>query len=190
MRSIVIAHRSRKVVATDRPSTLLGNPLNEPPTDAANRSAGTPMVGGVRPDDGRGIPTESQEFFVEKPGQAVDSGRDERACQLRLWVRTPGGLISELDGVFQRGGQGSVRFEVAEVVRRAVLSEVVADLDYGGGKSGEDIRGNAVDPQGGLRSARLAQSRVLQRQDASAGKGRLDLENPGHGGREKHEAEQ
>ena len=74
MRSIVIAHGSRKVVATDRLSTLLGNPLNESPTDAANRSAGTPMVGDVRPDDGRGIPTESQEFFVEKPGQAVDSG--------------------------------------------------------------------------------------------------------------------
>ena len=148
------------------------------------------VVRGVGLYDGLSISVELQELLLEQFGKADYSCGDERTCETCLRMRTASGLSSERGGVFKRGRQRIVRFEVAKVVRRTVLSEVVSGFDDSGGKSGEDVSGNAVDSQGGVRPARLPQSRELQRQNASAMEGGVDLENPGHGRSEQHESEQ
>ncbi len=113
-----------------------------------NHSADMAVIRGVGLDDGRGVPTELQELCVEEAGEAVHRGLEKRACQACLGVFALAGLVSELGGVLNRDGQRSVDIEIAKIVRRAALVEVIADLDDGDGKPGEDVGGKAVDPQG------------------------------------------
>ena len=146
----------RQAVWVARRRYPIGAPTRE--ESAINRSAGMSVVRGVGLYDGVSISVELQELLLEQFGKAVYSCGDERTCETCLRMRTAGGLSSERGGVFKRGRQRSVRFEVAKVVRRTVLSEVVSGFDDSGGKSGEDVSGNAVDSQGGVRPARLPQS--------------------------------
>jgi hypothetical protein len=86
------------------------------------------VVRGVGLDDSRSISVEAQEFLVEQFGEAVYGGGDEPTCEPCLRKRAINGLNRKRGGVFKRCRQRSVSLEVAKVVRRTVLSEVVCGL--------------------------------------------------------------
>ena len=125
---------------------------------AINRSAGMSVVRGVGLYDGVSISVELQELLLEQFGKAVYSCGDERTCETSLRCALPAASAASAAAYSSEAAERSVRFEVAKVVRRTVLSEVVSGFDDSGGNSGEDVSGNTVDSQGGVR--RRASRRV------------------------------